>query len=305
MSADWQDKLSRGGVLVTDGGTGSELRRRGVPLSTAAWSGLAALTHPDTLTRIHADYIAAGAEVITTNTFGTTRFVLEAAGAGDRFDDINHAAVDAAFRARDAAAENVAIAASLSCLPPNFDPGAYPDTARELSAYRELAELFAARGVDLIALEMMQDAEHAALACRAARETGLPFWLGVSLRWSAALDDWVGFDRGESRLAEWLGPLLDFGPSAVELMHTAAAEIGPALGRLRSVWPGIVGACPVIAENDGDGPQWAGRYDPAALADLADAWIAAGARIVGGCCGTTPAHIRAVHRAVAGRLAGI
>jgi len=74
------DVLARGGTLVLDGGTGSELRRRGMALEGTDWSALAPLTHYDLLRAIHADYIDAGADVITTNTFATTRFVLEAAG---------------------------------------------------------------------------------------------------------------------------------------------------------------------------------------------------------------------------------
>ena len=115
---------------MLDGGTGSELRRRGVRLDEAAWSGLASLTHYDVLREVHADYIAAGADVITTNTFGTTRFVLEAAGYGERFATINRRAVDAAREARDASGRDVAIAGSMSCLPPRFDVRAYPDEAR-------------------------------------------------------------------------------------------------------------------------------------------------------------------------------
>src|SRR6187455_3088802 len=134
-------------TLLLDGGTGSELRRRGMRLDAAAWSGLASLTHYDLLRAVHADYIAAGADVITTNTFATSRFVLEAAGYGEEFAAINRRAVDAAREARDSSGRDVAIAASLSCLPPNFDARAYPDGERERAAYRELTELFAEGGV--------------------------------------------------------------------------------------------------------------------------------------------------------------
>ena len=94
-------KLARGGTLLLDGGTGTELRRRGMALSGAAWSALASLTHYELLRTIHSDYIAAGADVITTNTFATTRFVLEAAGHRDEFALINARAVAAARDARE------------------------------------------------------------------------------------------------------------------------------------------------------------------------------------------------------------
>ncbi|HEX7236149.1 MAG TPA: homocysteine S-methyltransferase family protein, partial [Gammaproteobacteria bacterium] len=147
--AAWQDTLARGNALILDGGTGTELRRRGMALSHVTWSALASLAQYDLLRAIHADYIAAGADVITTNTFATARFVLEAAGHRDDFARINTRAVDAAREARDAGSREVAIAGSMSCLPPRFDVQAYPGERTERAAYLELAETLAEAGVDL------------------------------------------------------------------------------------------------------------------------------------------------------------
>jgi homocysteine S-methyltransferase len=192
----WLEKLRRDEIVLIDGGTGSELKRRGVAMHAAAWSGPAALTHPEILRELHADYIRAGADIITTNTFGTSRFVLEAAGLGRDFTAINRHAVAAALEAREIAADrSVAIAGSMSCLPPRVDRTAYPDPTTEQAAYRELAKLLAASGVDLIALEMIQDGAHGAMALTAALETGLPVWLGVSARRSSVEPKkLVGFD---------------------------------------------------------------------------------------------------------------
>src|SRR5512139_4059896 len=118
MNVPWADSLRGGRTLLLDGGTGTELRRRGAALDATAWTGLAPLTHYDLLRAIHADYIAAGADVVTTNTFGTARFVLEAAGHGADYAAINRRAVAAAREARDAAGRAVAVAGSISCLPP-------------------------------------------------------------------------------------------------------------------------------------------------------------------------------------------
>jgi S-methylmethionine-dependent homocysteine/selenocysteine methylase len=280
-------------VTLLDGATGSELRRRGVRLDATAWSGLAPLTHYEVLRAIHADYIEAGADVITANTFGTSRVVLEAAGHGAEFAAINRRALDAAREARDASGRDVAIAASLSNLPPRFDVRAYPDEARERAAYREHAELLAECGADVIALEMLQDTRHAALACEAAAAAGLPFWLGVScrLRDDGAL---VAFDFPETELGAVLDALLPFRPAAVNVMHSPPDAIAPALALLAARWDGPRGAYPEI----GDGSL----ASPGAFADRAREWIASGARIVGGCCGTTPAHIRALRAGNVARL---
>jgi S-methylmethionine-dependent homocysteine/selenocysteine methylase len=281
----WQEKLADGGILIIDGATGSELRRRGVTLSPHAWSGPASGTHAHMLRDIHLDYVRAGADVITTNTFGTTRFLLDAAGLDGQFEQINERALNAALDARKIAASHVAIAGSMSCLPPSFDTAAYPDLETELAAYIELADYLANNGADLIVLEMMQETVHAPLACEAARQTGLPVWLGLSCR----LDQrrrCVGYDFPAIPMSETLDALLGFDPDAIAIMHSPPVAVEPALSELRQRWPGVVGAYPEIA---GDAAFPMERWTA-----LARSWIEMGARIVGGCCGTSPAHIRAL-----------
>ncbi len=278
-------------TLILDGGTGSELRRRGVALSGTTWSASASLTNFELLRAIHADYIGAGADVITTNTFATTRFVLEAAGLGDQFAPVNTRAVAAAREARMMSGRDVTIAGCISCLPPRFDARTYPDERAERAAYVELAETLAEAGVDLLALEMMQETRHAPLACEAARSVGLPIWLGLSCKLGAG-GALVGFDFPLVSLAECLDALLPFAPAAVNVMHSPVSAIEPALRELRARWQGTLGAYPEIGDGTPGAPHAA---TPAELAKEAQSWIGAhGARIVGGCCGTTPAHIRAL-----------
>lgn len=291
MNTTWPDIVGDGVALV-DGGTGTELRRRGFPVHAHVWSAAAAVTHAELLTHIHTDYIDAGADVVTANTFATCRFVLEAVGLDDGFERINHASLDAAFRARDAAGRPVAVAASLSCLPPRFDVRAYPSAAAEQAAYAELAALFAARGVDLILLEMMQDAEHATLACEAVRAAGLPWWLGVSCRLDGAR--LVAFDAPGVEIAPTLEVAAAHGPAAITVMHSTPAATGPALALVAARWSGPFGAYPESNEDTT-------RLTPAGLAALAADWIDAGARIVGGCCGTGPEHIRALRALIDSR----
>ncbi|MGI9258827.1 MAG: homocysteine S-methyltransferase family protein [Gammaproteobacteria bacterium] len=299
METEWLTKLEADEIVLVDGGTGSELQRRGVAMSDAAWSGVAAFTHKEVLREIHSDYVRAGAEVITTNTFGTTRFVLEAAGLGDEYRKINRFAVEAAMEGRDAAAEDsVAIAGSISCLPPLNDIGRYPEESKERDGYRELADTLAEGGVDLIALEMMEDAHHAVMAMEAARETGLPVWLGVSCRFAPDDKTLVGFDYPDVPLTEPLEALLPFDPKAVNVMHTDPDTVSTALNVVASKWPGVTGVYPEL--GDFQMPNWnfASRLTPIDLAGKAHEWIELGARLVGGCCGTSPDHIRALRDAL-------
>jgi S-methylmethionine-dependent homocysteine/selenocysteine methylase len=285
----WQEVLASGGTLVLDGGTGTELRRRGCPLRDDVWSALASDTHYAELRDVHSAYIEAGADVVTTNTFATTRFVLEAAGQAERFEIIVARTVAAALEARDASGRDVAIAGSISCLPPRFDVSAYPDERSESEAYFELAESLAEAGVDLLALEMLEETRHAPLACAAAARVGLPVWLGISARLGAG-NALVGFDFPLVPFETCLDALLPFAPLAVNVMHSPVDAIEPALLAIRARWPGLIGAYPEI----GDGTDTAPSVTPPELAARARRWIAAGARIVGGCCGTTPEHVRAL-----------
>lgn len=288
MGTAWRQALERGGTLVLDGGNGTELRRRGVPLDALTWSARAALTHCEELRGIHSDYIAAGADVITTNTFATTRFVLEAAGCAAEFEIINARSVAAAREARDTSGRDVAIAGSISCLPPRFDVHAYPNERAESAAYRELAEMLAEAGVDLLLLEMMQETRHAPLACAAAKAVGLPVWLGVSCRMGAD-GKLVGFDFPLVPLAACLDALLPFAPDGVAVMHSPVSAVVPALEAIRARWHGPLGAYPEI----GDGATIP-AVTPESLAAHASEWLRRGAQLVGGCCGTEPAHIRAL-----------
>jgi len=277
--------------LLLDGGTGSELRRRSVRVNEQAWSAAANLDHTDTLVAIHRDYIAAGADIITANTFATSRFVLDAAGLADRFDAINRNAIDAARRAAAESGREVSIAASLSCCPPRLDTSAWPSPAVELDGYRELANLFATGGVDLILLEMLQHAAHAERACRAARESGLPFWAGISVN-----EDLVSFDAPSEPLADVVAAILPFAPAGIAIMHSPPGAIAPALHALRRDWHGATGAYAEIPYAEDPANTSAARMTPDGYAAAADNWRAPDLRLLGGCCGTTPAHIAALRR---------
>ncbi|HUQ52119.1 MAG TPA: homocysteine S-methyltransferase family protein, partial [Gammaproteobacteria bacterium] len=133
---------------------------------------------------------------------------------------------------------------------------------------------------------------HAPLACEEARRVGLPFFIGVSCRIGAG-DALVGFDFPLVPLAACLDALLPFAPTAINVMHTPLAAVEPALREIRARWHGPLGAYPEI----GDGvPHAQHSVSPDSLAAQACGWLANGARIIGGCCGTTPEHVGALAR---------
>lgn len=294
MDKDWQQRLEDDDIVLIDGAMGTELQRRGVQMDQVAWSGAAVVTNPDVVRETHEDYIRAGAQVIITNTFGSTRQMLEPAGYGDRVEKVHRDAVRLALQARDNVARRpVAIAGSISTEPPRFDRDAFMSPGEELAAYREAASLLADAGADLIALEMIVETAHASRAFQAALETGLPVWLGVGCKKSED-GKIVSFDHPDIEFTTVLDALIPMGPAVVNIMHSEVGAIPEAIELVRQRWSGPVGVYPESGYFTKPNWNWVDVIPPAGLVSEALNWVAAGVRMLGGCCGTSPAHIGAL-----------
>jgi S-methylmethionine-dependent homocysteine/selenocysteine methylase len=299
------ERLNDKEILLLDGGVSTEIRRRGVALDKNVWSGLATKTNPDEVRQVHEDYIKAGAQIITANTYSTARHVLESINLGQESKLLNLKSVQLAQQARDQVAkEEVFIAGSMSSMPPLTSHREVAVDGQIESSYQELAEGLADAGVDLIIAEMMRDIENASIVIKAAVSTGLPVFIGFSammaengvdvrsLRWKNADDTTSAHDFGE--MVEILKPL---GGEAAGIMHTRVEDIGPALEVLRQHWSG-----PLLAYAETGRlilPDW--RYEevssPEDYAAEIEGWIRHyGVQIVGGCCGTGPEHIRVLRQ---------
>jgi S-methylmethionine-dependent homocysteine/selenocysteine methylase len=300
VAAEIAERLAEGGVVIIDGGTGSQLQAEGVPMDVEAWSGRANLEQPDVVQRVHEAYIRAGAEVIIANTFAASRAALEPAGLGGRVADANRNAVAAALRAREAAAGGraVAVAGSMSAfcsaaVHGGNDAGlAAADRFPSLADFREQAGLLAEAGVDLIALELIEAPSYGRAALQAAAETGLPVWLGVS---AVRLDDGAlgadpVFGEGDS-FAEFVSKLADPALAAVTVMHAKPDVSLEAIGIVAARFGGPIG---VYAESGSwAAPNWVfDGLTPDQYLQEAMAWADHGAQLIGGCCGIGPEHIK-------------
>jgi S-methylmethionine-dependent homocysteine/selenocysteine methylase len=282
---DLRQRLAAGAVIVLDGGMGTEIQARGVPMNGEAWSALANVTEPDIVRGIHEDYIRAGAEVIIANTFPAGVGALAAAGMADRVVEINRAAVALAHDARErTGATDVAVAGSMSDMAVSGLSGARDDATSAAEAFRVQANALADAGVDLLVLEMMRSEAVAEPALRAAAETGLPVWFGVSIDESVDLNRLLDLAEGRA--------------DAVMIMHTDADVAAEALPTVKRAWSGPVGAYPHV--GDWTPPNWVfGEITPAAFAEKVAPWVEDGAQVLGGCCGIGPAHIEALRDALA------
>lgn len=290
---DLMRRIEAGETVILDGATGTELEKRGVPMDGVAWCAVALATYPDTVREVHEDYIRAGAEVIITNTFPAARHVLEPAGLGDRFQELNTLAVELVRRARENAAENeVCIAGSISTFQPHNDDSLAPPEEKARANYREQAEVLAEAGADLIVLEMLCDIEQSTYAVEEAVSTGLPVWVGFSCK--RAEDGTVMLWNDGPPLTETLEAVPLGGVSLVSVMHTLVEDAPAALAEVVERWSGPVGAYPHAGRFEMPNWRFTDAIAPEDFAEAAMKWHGFGARVIGGCCGIGPDHIRAL-----------
>ena len=278
-----------------DGGMGSELEKRRLTNPTT-WSGGPMLTHPELVRDIHQEYIEAGAEIIITNTFGTGRDMLEEGGLGHKVAEANRLGIEAAVQARrNAGAEDsVVIAASVSTMTPKEHAEVPVPYEKALETYREQMGELAKGGPDVAVGEMLVRISDTLAVIEAAAELSLPVWIGLSLvRDEDGL--YLGIDNrhGGETLQDAMDAIKDKGIASVFIMHTLVDDTGPGLEIVKKSWPGTFGAYAHFPGHGGPTP-WANAMDPQQYLEYAKGWREQGARIIGGCCGTTPDHIRAL-----------
>ena len=293
-----EERLKLGGTVILDGATGTELERRGVPMHGDVWCGVATLSHSDVLREVHADYIRAGADVITTNTYASSRNILGPAGLGEKVAEVTTRAVELALEARDAAAagREVWVAGSMSTMMPvvaggdRRDPAQLPSPEGAAANFRETAELLAGAGVDLIIMEMMSDPALAVPAIRAAAETGLPVWVGLSCR-SGADGPIVSYARTELPFADAVPEIVAAGGSVAGVMHSSIADTTPALDILKDHWSGPLMAYPESGYFEMPNWRFVDVVSPDDFAAHCVRWFNAGVQVLGGCCGIGVEHI--------------
>ncbi len=293
-------KLASGEVVILDGGTGTHIQTLGAPMDDEVWCATANLTHPEIVCAAHGDYIRAGAEVITANTYATSPETFERLGRANEIPEIDKVAIGLA---RQAAAEEdcqrpIAIAGSFSLMRPvtpgsdrTIDPTLSLRRAQELMKIK--ADGLAEAGCDLIIMEMMRDTDYSLLATEAAVATGLPVWVGISVE---RRDDGrlAGFDDYRWTLSDIVSVLMATGAQACCVMHSDISITAEAIEIIRSTWAGPIGAYP--ESGIFKMPNWEfGDISPEDFATMSEAWRRGGASIIGGCCGIGPEHIRALH----------
>ena len=287
MRESFLDKIDKR-PMVCDGAMGTMLYSKGISLNQCFDELNTAKPH--LVKEVHVAYVKAGAEVIETNTFGSNRFRLEKFGLGDRVRELN---VAGARLAREVAGDDLYVAGAVGPLGVLLEPLGLTSREEARAAFREQIAALVEGGVDLIVVETMMDLNEAREALLAAREVGqFPVAVQMTVQddgstptgslpedFARALDEWG---------ADLIGVNCSVGPAAV---HATLERIAAVTEKRLVVQP-----------NAGLPRTVEGRNlylcSPEYMASYARRFIQTGARLVGGCCGTTPEHIKAIKAAV-------
>jgi len=279
-------RLADGPPLVLDSAMGTELERRGVASGLPLWSARALLEAPEEVFAIHYKNVVAGADVLTADTFRTHRRTLAKEGLGGQAVELTRAAVSLARRA---ATESTIVVGSLSPLEDCYRPDLVPPDRELDSEHQEQARTLLDAGVDAILIETMNAVRELAAAVRAAKATGLPVIASMITDGHGRL---LSGEPIESALVALRGDR----PDAFSINCVPARRLGADLRRLASAAsPSPLAAYGNLGPpSDPEGLHFTEAIDPAEFARLALDWLEIGARMVGGCCGTTAAHTEAI-----------
>jgi 5-methyltetrahydrofolate--homocysteine methyltransferase len=290
MTGELAHLLEKKSYLTSDGATGTNLIARGLPRGKTAEEWV--LENPEAISALHRDFIDAGSDIILTSTFGGSEIRLSRSGLKDKHQEVNRKAVELARQA--AGDQQVLIAGSIGPLGEMMKPLGTLDEETAGWNFRQQVQTLSEAGVDLLLIETQYDITEAAIAVNAAISVSqLPVICSFS------------FDRGTktmmginpTQFAEAIAPL---GVEALGINCGKSLEDNlNALKELTSVtelpiWFKPNAGLPVI---DAEGHA---SYDvsPEEMAGYVHQWIENGARIIGGCCGTSPQHLSAIHNAI-------
>jgi homocysteine S-methyltransferase len=312
--ADLERRIEGREIILLDGAIGTQLQSMGVPMGDFAWAAVALESHPFTVRRLHENYIAAGVDIITVNSYASARHNLEPIGLGDKTTELNLRAVMLAQDARDRAARErpVLIAGSVS----NYgikvacEPGwtkwtlarrrSETSEAQARQNLREQAELLAEAGVDFLLAESTGGNTHRKWVVEACASTGLPVWAGFKCRLH---EDEVRLGyTSELSVADGFDEVIGLGGSVVTIFHSPIAATNAALPVIRNKWSGPICVYPEAEREDYVATYRNDIVPTPVTPDEYVAWakgcVEQGVQIVGGCCGIEIEHIRPLRDAL-------
>ena len=297
--------IEKGAIKILDSGVSTELERRGCRMGERYWSGRVSIDAFETLVDTHKSYIDAGADIITTNSFATSRLILNDSQNLQDIDAINNKNIEAALTAREQLGANeILIAGSIShqvawqrdghTFKQQIDiPVSNEDMTQ---AFDEMISFFEIGVVDVILLEMMTIPRRIKPLFESLSTTDLPVWCGFSAKHSDKTEPLCSWHDPSVKFRENIELSGDFSFGIFGIMHSSVNIISESLSELKGLLDRPLMAYPDSGYFKPPNWQFEEVISPKELIDYAEGWVEQGVSVIGGCCGLGPEHTKELTR---------
>ena len=296
---EFQKKIKKNGSAILDSGVSTELERQGAPMQNSQWSGSVSIDAFDILVNTHKAYIDAGADIITVNSFASSRLVLGDSINASMIEKINKKNIEAALEARSKTGANeVLIAGSISHqvawqhldgkVKQQIDIPVSNDELR--FAFKEMRNLFEAGGVDFLLLEMMSIPSRAVPLYDCVLNSTLPVWCGLSAKRQNYKSKITSFHDERVLFEDNVRTASLYNFDVMGIMHTSVDLISECTSIIKEFHTGPLMAYPDSGYFQAPNWQFVDIITPQNLLNFAEVWQTEGVKIFGGCCGLGPEH---------------
>ena len=294
-----KQKLENNDIIILDGAIGAELEKKGAKMHKDLWCGTCSVESPDLVKKVHEEYILAGADIITTNTYATTPIAMKQYGFDNQVNEFNKKSVQLAKEAVNNSNKNIAVAGSVSTFGSLYKYG----LEAMKPGFKEQLNILSNEGVDLIILEAMSSqADIVETIVECSSQTKLPVWLSIS----CVIDDNTNkvmlgfsdtFDTDTNVYEDFETSMDNFskihqGP--ILIAHSDIEVTGQAIKIAKKKFNGVLGAYPNRGHYEKPHWKFIDNITPSEYLEKARSWVDDGAQIVGGCCGVGVEEIKAI-----------
>tara|TARA_Y100000817_G_C16843060_1_gene538912 strand:+ start:975 stop:1889 length:915 start_codon:yes stop_codon:yes gene_type:complete len=285
-----KEKLDTNKLVILDGAMGSELEKKGAQMDKNLWCGTCSVEFPELVREVHEDYIEAGADVITTNTYACTPISMRNYGMENSIKEFNQKSVQLGKKAIENSKKKIALAGSVSASGSFYKLG----IKAMLPGFNEQIKILTEEGVDLIILEAMSsqaDIVQAMIEC--SNKVNIPVWLSISCVIDKKTDNlMLGYNDTVDAPPEVYEDLeksikrfstIHKGP--ILIAHSDIDVTGKAISVAKNNYNGTIGAYPNIGFYEK--PHWKSEdnISPEEYLNKVKSWVQNGSQIIGGCCG--------------------
>ena len=294
-----KQRLENKDTIILDGAIGAELEKKGAKMHKDLWCGTCSVESPDLVKKVHEEYILAGADIVTTNTYATTPIGMKQYGFTDQINDFNKKSVQIAKEAVKNSNKDIAVAGSVSTFGSLYKFG----TEAMKPGFKEQLKILSGEGVDLIILEAMSSqADIVETIIECSLESKLPVWLSIS----CVIDDktnkvMLGYndtiDSDTSIYEDFETSINNFskihkGP--ILIAHSDIEVTGQAIKIAKKKFNGVLGAYPNRGHYEKPHWKFVNNITPSEYLEKAKSWVGNGTQIIGGCCGVGVEEIKAI-----------